>query len=141
VSTAIRRALYGKLAGDSTLTTSLGVAAPGYTQAIYHEVAPEGAQFPYLIFQKQAGTPTGTFGVPSAMENDVWLVKAVDRSTTADAAEAIAKRVADLLNDASLSISGATLCYLRRESDVQFPEVVDGVTYRHAGSLFRLVYT
>jgi hypothetical protein len=47
------------------------------------------------------------------VENDVWLVKAVDRSTSADAAEAVAARMTTLLNDASLSISGASLLYLR----------------------------
>lgn len=117
----------------------LGDPAAGYSKAIYYQVAPEGAAFPFLVFQKQSGYPTQAFGDPSALENDVWLVKAVDRKTTADDAETVAARVADLLNDATLSISGSTLQFLRRQSDVQYPELIDGVLYQHVGSLFRLI--
>jgi len=133
--------LYGKLAGDTTLNNLLGSPPSGYSKSIYHGEAPQGAAFPFVIFQKQAGTPTESFGLPSAFENDVWLVKGIDRSSSADTAEAIQARIQVLLNDASLSISGSTLLYLRRQSDVEYPEVTDGVTYRHAGALYRLVTT
>lgn len=141
MSTAIRRALYGKLAGDTTLNNLLGTPASGYAKAIYYQDAPATAQFPFVVFQKQSGVPTEAFADPSALETDVWLVKAVDRNTTADTAEAAAERVKALLNDATLSISGATLLYLRRQSDVEYPEVSDGVRYVHAGSLYRVITT
>lgn len=133
--------MYGTMSGDSTLVALLGTPADGFAKAIYHSVAPSGAGFPYIIFQKQAGTPTDTFGLPGAFENDVWMVKAVDRATSADGAEAIQDRLRVLLNDAALSISGASHLYLRRESDIEYPEVIDAVRYVHAGSLFRLVYS
>lgn len=139
MSTPTRRAIYGKLAGDTTLNNLLGTPATGYTKSIYYQVAPAKAAFPFVIFQKQSGNPTEAFGLPSAFENDVWLVKGVDKDSSADDAEAIASRIQALLNDASLSISGSTLLYLRRQSDVEYPEVTDGVTYRHAGALYRLV--
>jgi hypothetical protein len=41
-------------------------------------------------------------GDPDALEDDIWLVKGIDRGTTADTAEAIAARVKTLLNDATL---------------------------------------
>lgn len=141
MSTPVRRALYGRMAGDTTLNNLLGTPASGYSKAIYHQQAPAGADYPVVVFQKQAGNPTEAFGAPSAFENDVWLVKAVDESTSADDAEAIQARLNVLLNDASLSISGSTLAYLRRQSDVEYPEVADGVQYRHAGALFRLITT
>lgn len=140
MSTAIRRALYGKLSGDSTLTNMLGTAASGYTKGIYHHDAPEDAAFPFVVFSKSSGVPTEAFAKPSAYETDVWLVKAIDRNTTADTAEAINARVTALLNDATLSISGGTLLYLRRQSDVDYPEMVEGITYRHVGSLYRLIW-
>jgi len=139
VSTPVRRAIYGKLAGDTTLNGILGSPAAGYSKNIYHQQAPAGAQFPYVLFQKQAGNPTEAFGDPSAYDTDIWLVKAVDRNTTADPAEAAAARVITLLNDATLSISGSVLLYLRRQSDVEYPEEIDGQMYQHVGSLFRLV--
>lgn len=140
MSTAVRRAIYGKLAGDTTLTNMLGTPAAGFSKSIYHGLAPDSAGYPLIVFQKQAGTPTEAFSDPSAYETDVWLVKAIDRSTSADTAEAIADRVKVLLNDAALSISGSTLMYLRRQSDVEYPELTDGVRFAHAGSLYRLVF-
>jgi len=147
-TTAIRRAIYGKLAGDTTLNNLLGTAAPGYSKAIYFEVAPEAARYPLVIFQKQSGSPTYTFGAPdTAIESDLWLVKAVAQdlpgSSGSDAAEAAQARVAALLNDASLSISGgALLLWLRREQDgIDFAETLDGEVYRHAGALYRLTST
>jgi hypothetical protein len=139
MSTAVRRALYGRMAGDTTLNNLLGTPATGFTRAIYHQQAPDEAHFPFVIFQKQSGVPTEAFTDPSALETDVWMVKGVDRNTTSDVAEAIAARIQTLLNDATLSISGSTLLYLRRQSDVEYPEVLEGVQYKHAGALYRLV--
>jgi hypothetical protein len=140
VSTAVRRALYGRLAGDTTLNNLLGTPASGYSKAIYHNAAPAGASFPYLVFNKQSGVPTEAFTDPSAMDTDIWLVKAIDRDTSATDAEAANERIQTLLNDATLSISGGTLLYLRRQSDVEFEELTDGVRYQHVGSLYRLVW-
>ena len=117
----------------------LATPPTGFAQSIYYQQAPQTAQFPYVIFQKQDGRPTEAFDDPSAFENDIWLVKGIDRSASANIAEDIQARVIALLNDASLSISGADLTYLRRMSDVDYPETLDGVEYKHAGSLFRLV--
>lgn len=141
MSTTIRRALYGRLAGDSTLTGLLATPAGGYSQAIYFQQAPAGAAHPLVIFNKQSGVPTEAMGAPSALEEDVWLVKAIDKSPSADSAEAVQARLQALLNDATLSISGGSLLYLRRQSDVEYPEVADGVLYHHAGALYRLVWT
>jgi len=141
MSTVVRRALYGKMAGDTTLNNLLGTPASGYSKSIYHGEAPQGAKFPFVVFSKSSGVPTEAFGDPDALENDVWLIKGIDKSTSADTAEAIQDRLRVLLNDSSLSISGGTLLYLRRQSDVEYPEVTDGVTYAHAGSLYRLVWT
>jgi hypothetical protein len=139
MSTPIRRALYGKLAGDTTLNNLLASPPSGYSKSIFDSEAPPQATYPFLVFFKQAGTPTESFGDPDALDTDVWLVKGVDRGTSADTVEAIQARVQVLLNDATLSISGATLQYLRRESDVQYAEIRDGVTYRNAGAQYRLI--
>ena len=141
MSTPVRRALYGRLAGDTTLTGLLGVPAPSYAQAIYHEQAPPGAVHPFVIFNKQSGIPTDTFGLPTALQDDTWLVKVIDRSNSADNAEAASARITELLNDAPLSISATELLYLRRTSDLEYSETADGVLYRHAGALYRVVTT
>ncbi len=139
MSVPIRRALYGKLAGDTTLVSLLGSPATGYGKSIYYQVAPSNAGFPYLIFSKQSGVPSYALK-QKAYDDDIWLIKAIDRSDTADTADAIASRLDALLTDSTLSISGRTQLYLRRESDVDYAEIADGVVYRHAGSNFRLTY-
>lgn len=139
MSVPVRRALYGKMAGDTTLTAMLGSPASGFSKAIYYEIAPQGSSFPYVIFSKQSGTPRYAISA-RAFDDDVWLIKAVDRSEGADAADGIASRLDALLTDGTISISGRTQLYLRRESDVDYSEVIDGVAYRHSGSYFRLKY-
>lgn len=140
MSVAVRRSLYGKMSGDSTLTAMLGTPASGYAKSIYYEQAPQGAQFPYIIFTKQSGTPSYALSART-YDNEMWLIKAVDRSDSADAADNISSRLDALLTDGTISISGRSELYLRRESDVDYSEVIDGQTYRHAGSLFRLIYS
>jgi len=140
MSTAVRRAIYGKLAGDTTLNNLLGVPPAGYSKSIFHQQAPDDAPYPFVIFNKQSGVPTEAFQDPSAYETDVWLIKAVDRNASADNAETVAARLNVLLNDGTISISGSALMYLRRQSDVEFPEVRDGQQFKHAGALYRLVY-
>jgi hypothetical protein len=140
MSVAIRRALYGKLSGDSTLTNQLGSPPTGYTKSIYYQLAPQEALFPYVIFQKQTGTPTYAFVAAPAFDTELWLIKGVDRNSTADPVDAIASRLDALLTDGVLTISGATQMYLRRQSDIDYSETHEGAEYKHSGSLFRLIY-
>jgi hypothetical protein len=132
--------MYGKLAGDSTLTNLLGAPPAGKTHSIYDAFALPGAGYPLVVLNKQSGVPTYAMATTPALETDMWLVKAIDKNIGADTAEAIATRLNTLLTDGVLSISGATQLYLRRQSDVDYEEEDDGVVYRHVGSLYRLVY-
>lgn len=142
MTTSRRRAIYGRLAGDTTLTGMLGTPPAGYSQSIYYQSAPDKVNYPIVVFNKQSGVPTQAMHDPTAFDNDVWLVKAVDHSSSADKAEAIVERIKTLLNDASLSIAGGEiLLFLRRMSDVDYEEITSGETYKHAGSLFRLTVT
>jgi hypothetical protein len=139
MSIAVRRALYGKMAGDGTLTGLLGTPATSHNQSIYHDIAPKGSGYPYIVFSQQTGTPRYTLG-SRAFDNDLWLVKGVDGNSDSDPVDAIASRLDDLLTDGTISISARDQLYLRRETDVVYSEVVDGVLVRHHGSLFRLIY-
>jgi hypothetical protein len=140
-TTAVRRAIYGKLAGDVTLRGLLGAAASGYSQAIYYEVAPQNAAFAFVVFQKQSAIAAYAMATEPAFDNELWLAKGIDHASSADNAEAVQARIAALLNDAALAISGGILSYLRRESDVDYSEDFEGEQFRHAGSLYRLIHT
>ena len=108
MSLATRRALYGKMAGDSTLTTLLGTAGSGYTQRSTTSRRRSEADFPYVIFQQQSGTPTYTFDrAHAAMDEEVWTIKGVDRAGAADAADEIAGSARTRCSPtAAISISG-----------------------------------
>lgn len=138
MSTAIRRAIYGKLAGDTTLTNMLAKPPTGYAKSIFYRQAPENATFPFVTFFKQSGMPMQSFHRPSMYDVLTYQVKAVDHNTSQDTAEGIRDRFITLLNDAVLSVSGQNLLLLRRETDLEYPEIVDGELYVHVGCLFRL---
>jgi hypothetical protein len=136
------------MAGDGTLTALLSSQRPtGYNQSIYHDVAPGGARPPYVIFSKTSGTPQYTFMLDKPqMDDELWLIKGVVQDTDSDAADRIATELDALFTDiggstVGLSISGQTALYMRRETDVEYSEVVNGDMYFHAGAQYRLRYT
>jgi hypothetical protein len=131
---SVRAAIYTLLTADDTLTDLLSSSS-----AVYHEQAPKEAAFPLVIFNRQSGTRIYTFG-GEAIRPEVWLVKAVTQSESASTAEAIDARLETLLDDAALSVTGSTLLYLRRDSDVSYPERDGQDFYRHVGGLYRLIY-
>lgn len=153
--TAIRRAIYraitvginttncwGPGGTATTLSNMLGTAAPGYTWPIYYQTAPESAGFPFVVFSKSSGLDAGPMDVfgGTIHQNDIWMVKVIDHNTTADRAEASASRIYDLLtNYTSDTVSGGAIAYLRRESDFDYAEAVDGELYFHVGSNYRVI--
>lgn len=123
-----RKALYELLSGDSDLSS---IATGG----VYHRVAPENTEPPYVIFHRQAGTEV--WSMTDAFKNELWLVKGVSRGGSASLAEDIDIRCEELLNDAALSISDSTLLYLRRESTVDYGQADSGEMIHHVGGLYR----
>jgi hypothetical protein len=126
----VREALYAALAGDAQLNN--------LTTGIHHQTAPQNAATPYIVFNKQAGTPDWAFqGDP--IQSDVWQVKAIDRGPSASTAEDIAIRIDTVLTDAALNVDDHAHLYLRRESDIDYPEQDGAETYHHVGALYRLL--
>ncbi len=129
----VREAIFDRLVGDATLTALLSSPT-----AVHHQVAPQTEATPFVVFNKQAGTPMWAFGGP-ALQNDLWQVKAIALGSSASDAEVIAARIDVALTNAVLVITGSTHLYLRRESDVDYPEQDGADTYRHCGALYRLI--
>ena len=129
---AIRQGLYEKL--NTASVTSL--LADG-SASLRHAVAPPTGRFPFVIFNKQSGTPIQRFG-GNAYDTHLWLVKAVARDTSSSTAEDIAKAIDDLLDFGTITVSGATLLFLARDSDVDYVETDGDQTYRHHGALYRV---
>lgn len=131
---AVDVALNSRLAADLGTAGTLGVL--GCT-GVYRFQAPQGSVEPYVVFQQQAGTDSYAFSARDA-RSLVYLVKAVDASTSGLRAAQMAERIDSLLTDKPLSLSGWTNIRLRRESDVEYVEVDAGKTYQHYGALFRV---
>lgn len=129
----VRQAIYQRLAGDATLIGMLATPT-----AIWHQLAPQDAPLPYVVFHRQSGRPAWTLNA-GGWQDDVWLVKAIDRGDTASRAEAIDARTAAVLNDAPLAVNGRPRLAVFRESDVDYSELLDGGVYRHCGGLYRLL--
>jgi hypothetical protein len=128
----VRIGLYTKL-NTSSVTSLLASGSA----SIFHEVARPGAASPYLVFSKVSGVPLLRFG-GNAMDNQIWLVKAVDRSESSSRAEDIAQAADTLLDFGTLTVSGAVNLATLRESDVDYLEVDGDQTYRHHGARYRI---
>ncbi len=128
---AFDTALYGKLHGDATL---LGLA-PG---DVHRHVAKQGTALPFVLFAKQSEQCEYTQGASRKRTRAMtYLVKAVDDPASNNGG-AIDARIDALLTDGTLTISGATLLYMRRTSGMDYVEVADGVIYRHVGGLYEI---
>lgn len=125
-------AIFNALAGSAALVSALGGTA------IYQWIAPENSDPPYVIFNQQSGTPVHTFG-GVAIENDVYTVRAVTAGPSAAQAGTIAGLIDAALADKPLSITGFNHLFLRRVSDVDFPELVSGIRYSHRGATYRVM--
>ena len=124
----LEAAIYTKL---NVASVKSGAGATG----VYNRIAPQGAALPYVIFQWQGGGDENDH--PKRSRNLVYTVKAL--AATVTAAETIDAACDALLHDGSLTISGYSLFWLRREGDVAYGEVNDaGVTVFHSGGMYRI---
>lgn len=125
--------LYNTLTGDATLAAAIG-------NRVY-DLAPQPATYP-LIQLAEAGSNDKQFVNASRIwvESD-WLIKVIDGPNVGwERAGSIFDRLDSVLqgND------GGTVAYGRvyvsvRQATFQYPEVEDGVVYRHLGGRFRLM--
>lgn len=135
---ALDSAVYTALTASTAITsqTSGGTASP----SVYHWLAPEGSDPPYVIYQTQSPSlPYRTHGYPVVYEDVTLTVKGVTEGHSALAAGSIASSIASLLNGSVLTITGYTVLLLRREQDVDYLEVLPGgQRYHHRGGQYRV---
>lgn len=134
MSLAIRRALYSKLTGTSSVSSKLATPT-----SVFHEEAPEGAAYPFVIIAQQAKTRRRAFAKSTAFEDEIWMVKAVDRNTTSDAVDQINEAAEAVLANGTLSVSGGTVEDIYPTANVEYIEQEGDQAWRHAGVLYRIV--
>lgn len=126
----LREAIFHALSTDAPLAGLVGTR-------IFHQRAPLSTAAPYVVFSRQAGTPSWTFKGPP-VQSDLWLVKAVDESGSASTAEDVAAAIDVALTDAALPMDDRTTLYARRASDVSYCAVNGVDTYFHEGAMYRI---
>lgn len=136
MSTAIRQGLYQKLAATSAVTSKLATST-----SIFHHQAPPNAAYPYIIFNKMAGTKRRAFSEPNAFKREVWMIKAVDRNTTSNLAESISEAVDAALDGGSITVTGKTLADLNHVGDIDYLEDSGDQQYRHHGAQYAVTVT
>lgn len=136
MSLATRKGIYQKLTGTNGVTSKLAT-----NTSVFHGQAPPDAAYPFIIFNKQAKSRARAFAKTTAFENEVWLVKAVDRNSTSNRAEEINEAVQAALTNGSLTVTGKTVEDIYPTGDVDYLETEDDQTFRHHGTLYRIVTT
>lgn len=130
---ATKTALVSALAADSTLTGLLNAGTAG----IYDSHAPQGATPPYVVFQRMSGVPARVFG-RAAWDAQVWAVKGITTGGSRVTGGSIAARVDAVLDEQTLTISGASNMACQRIADIEYPEDDNGVQYHHIGGQYKL---
>ena len=126
----IREGLYSKLIGDTALISELG----GDT-AIYYGVAPQETARPYVVFFNAGGGPDNTY--PSDLTSEVYVVKAV--ADNLGGALTVDNACKTALHKQTLTVTGYTNIWTRREDEVSLTEVSDdGTVIRHEGAYYRI---
>lgn len=110
---AMGSALYSKLTGGTALTALLASGS-----AVYNQRAPDGAAFPYIVFNQQGGGPENVD--PNDKRNLVYFVRAYAQN--ADTAGSIDAQVSALLHHKALSVGGYTNLWTARETDLEAVE-------------------
>jgi len=136
MSQAIRKALYQKLIGTSSVSSKLATPT-----SVFHEEAPEGAAYPFVIIAQQAKTRTRAFAKKTAFESEVWMVKAVDRNSTSNIVDSISEAAEATLSNGTLTVTGVTVEDIYPTSNVEYIEQEDDQSWRHSGVLYRIVTT
>ena len=127
------------LKADGTLTAALS----GGVNAIYQDVAPAGAGFPYVVFfLLDPGDTLNTTGTSQEIiwQPTLWLVKGVHKTASyGSALSTIETRIFTVLHKKEAVVTGGNVWSAVRVRPFQMQETgPGGEQYRHAGGIYRI---
>lgn len=132
----VRQAIYQHLTGSAPLAA---LASGG----VHYAVAPQGTNFPFVVFSEHLSKPETTLG-SYEQDNAVWLIKALAKNSSsksgAESADEIRELVRELLKDALLNVAPHELIFCRRapKSGVAYAEKTDDDMVYTAGDFYRI---
>lgn len=126
--------LFQQLTGHEPLADLVGAR-------VYRDLAPPGAALPYVIFGFVAGVDRNAMGSRSIMfTRPHFDIKGVVRGTNSADADAIADAIHGAVNGKQrldVAVGELVVLGVRRESLIEFPELLDDVQYLHRGGTYR----
>lgn len=131
-SSLIDAALLAVLANDVTLQTLL-------PHGVYFDEAKQSATH-FIIVSLVTQSDEAVFG-GRAIEDALYLVKAVTLGPSGDTVKTAAARIDALLEEQSLTVAGYTWMATFREDRVRYTEVDDtdpSIRYQHRGGHYRV---
>lgn len=133
METSAAKAFLGSvLASSASLITALGGTA------IYADVIPQGSALPAIVYSVQAGTMEGNGRGDAIAGVPLMTVKAVTQGYGVATADSLMEIVKPLLEGAQGTVDGYRILGCSRVGAVDYPEVAQGVLYRHLGSIYRV---
>ena len=109
---ALSAAIYGKLSG-SALAARIGTR-------LYKGRAPEGATYPYVVYLIVANSPEKTFS--EDFENTLIQFSIFSDASGSTEVEDIYTDLKTLFDECSLTITGSTLVWMKRENTMLMVE-------------------
>lgn len=129
----VEKWLWEALSGDSTLVGLIG------TDNIVGTLAPEALDPPYLAWLCQSAIDIkGNAGQIISVDT-LYEIKAVAQTSTWDDVGPVAQRVKQILHrpgEVITTVNGSLSCV--HDRIIQYPEVNEGVQYRHLGGIYRI---
>lgn len=128
----IKKSLYSKL----TAGTALMANATG----IYDRIAPGTATYPYIVYELQTGDDQYTLAGRTSTDYRL-VVKGVDERPSAARIDGMMDDVDDLLNNATMTVTGWGSIYIRRVQRLgDYVELAaSGRIYQHAPAVYSWV--
>lgn len=112
-----------------------GTVLAGLTTRIYNKQAPDSCALPFVIYSQQAGGPMNIN--PSELSENIIFVRAW--GDTDASARGVFDAVDNLLDKATLTVTGFTNIWCARESDLDAVEDQPNGTKRYMyGGLYRI---
>lgn len=132
---------------DEAIVYALDQAAGVPT--VYRGHVDEGDALPAVVFTKSAGTSVYTkvrADKRDAYRVFVYIVKAVGEGDNQDGCAAIDRLIDNALTDNALEgvvldNGEGVIVSCRRQTDIEYEERTDGVTYQHIGGSYRVYVT
>jgi hypothetical protein len=126
--------IYEKLAADAALTAIVG-------SRIYGDSVPQGAQYPYILFQFLSAVDRRTVGPNRLLTNMLYIVQVVDAATSygGDMSTVAARIDAVLHASSGTTASGQAFACVREEQFRLVERLADKTEIRRLGGRYRIL--